>query len=149
MATTFNWTGGGTANKPVDGTWDTTTTSNWSPAGIPGSADTVILGGNNSAAASYTVTLATSPTVATLTINATKGATLAVGAHTLTVSGTFGLSNSLANLTLAGSTVSTGTLSNAGTMSSSGASALSIGAGGGSNSGALNVTAGTLTVTGA
>jgi hypothetical protein len=129
VMTAFSWTGpGGTAIKPVSGTWSTTT--NWSPNGTPGSADTVTLGGNNSAAGAYTVTLDTSPTVTTLTISATKGATLAVGAHTLTVSGTLSLSNSVDSLTLAGSTVSAGTLSNSGTISSSATSSLSIGAGG-------------------
>src|SRR5579864_2587401 len=78
--TTRTWKGSGTTTKPKSGNWNKS--SNWSPAGVPGVGDDVILGGGST----YTLTLNVSPIVNSLTIN-DPGATLAIGAYTLTVTG--------------------------------------------------------------
>jgi hypothetical protein len=78
-----NWVGpNNSSNNPGSGNWNVA--AFWGGT-VPGTGDSVTLGGNGSAAA-YTVTLDTNPTVQSVTINSGKGlATLAVGARTLTV----------------------------------------------------------------
>jgi Hint domain len=55
----IHWTGGGTGTqgKPVSGDWNDA--SNWSPSGVPGDGDKVVLGGGINSSA-YVVTLDTS-----------------------------------------------------------------------------------------
>ena len=83
------WTGPGpgSVTNPADGKWNTD--GNWFPSGVPTSNDDVILGGGITAG-SYTVTLdVDSQALVSVTINSAGigPATLAVGAHTLGVTG--------------------------------------------------------------
>jgi hypothetical protein len=83
------WTGPGQSSvtNPADGKWNDP--GNWSPFGVPTSNDDVILGGGITAG-SYTVTLdVDSQALDSVTINSAGigPATLAVGAHTLGVTG--------------------------------------------------------------
>jgi Hint domain len=104
---TRNWTGGangGTANHPVSGVWSTAL--NWDTAPVAG--DTVQFGGNPSAFA-YTVTLDINAAITRVTFNSNSAlATLAVGTHTLTVTGSGAniiSMNANAEITLLGGTV--------------------------------------------
>lgn len=98
-------------NNPLGGNWNVA--GNWSPARVPGKADTVFI----TLSGTYTVTLDVNDTVAFLTIG---GAT---GAQTLNATGrTFGIDTAasiLANgvLNLTGTTINgDGTLSNVGSL---------------------------------
>src|SRR5437899_7761474 len=78
---TKNWNGPGGTATPKNGNWNKP--ANWSPSGVPGAGDDVVLGGSST----YTVTLNVSATVNSLSI--TDGsATLAIGSSTLNVTGT-------------------------------------------------------------
>lgn len=108
---TYYWVGG-------TGTWDTTTTTNWSAttggaggAGVPGLADVAII---DTSSGTGTITC-TGGRCATLTVTATQAITLGATSSTLTVTSdlTFPTGNSFAvaaslTLTLGGATVGSG-----------------------------------------
>jgi hypothetical protein len=75
-ATQFTWT------NTSSGSWSGT--NNWSPNGIPGLGDDVLIAGNDS----YTVALDTSPTIDSLTLGGGSGQqTLTIYGNTLTLAG--------------------------------------------------------------
>jgi hypothetical protein len=135
------------ANPGTSSNWNNA--SNWSPSGVPASGDTVTIGGVGNVGA-YSVTLDIAASVSTLTISATKGATLIVGANTLTVGSTSGtaitLSHSGDNITMTGGTITdAGGISLAGTISGRGTLNVS---GSISGAGTLHASGGTLDVSG-
>jgi hypothetical protein len=151
LMTAFTWIGpSGTTAKPKTGTWDSSTTTNWSPNGIPASGDTVTLG-SGAGAANYTVTLGANASVSSLTINAAVTATLAVGANTLTVgstgSGAITLSGATDKITLAGGTITDAGGVSLGTGSITGFGTLNV-SGTYSGTGTLSASGGTLDVFG-
>jgi hypothetical protein len=96
------WKGpSGTTATPKSGNWNKS--SNWSPSGVPGISDDVLLGGSGT----YTLTLNVSATVKSLSIT-DSGATLAIGASTLNVTGT--INDQSGRITIAGGKISAGGL---------------------------------------
>lgn len=99
---TFYWVGG-------SGTWDTTTTTNWSSisgagggAGVPTSADSVVFDANSGlGGGGFTVTTSTSPITVvnmTLTPSVTIGSATIAISSSLTVTGTLSMASTAGNL---------------------------------------------------
>ena len=100
-----NW-----AHLGTDGTWSDGT--NWDPQGVPGLADTVELG---TLGGSYTVTLDTAASVASVTVDAGFTTLLITSGHSLTTSGGIDLgANSF--LSGAGTVTASGGISGSGTL---------------------------------
>lgn len=96
--TTKTWKGtSGSTASPKSGNWSKP--RNWSPTGAPAAGDDVIIGGSST----YTLTLDVPATVNSLTIN-DSGATLAIGAFTLNVTGT--INDQFGGITIAGGKIS-------------------------------------------
>ena len=147
MATrTWNGPSGGTTLHPTSGNWNLV--SNWGGT-LPGTGDTVTLGGNGGASA-YTVTLDVDPTVLGVTFSSGGGtSTLAVATHTLTVTNSNAaiVMNGASALTLAGGTVNltnaSGGITTVAGSSISGTGTVTTG-GAISGAGTINATGGTL-----
>src|SRR6516164_5100514 len=134
----------GTTANPKNGNWNRS--SNWSPSGVPGAGDDVVLGG----AGIYTLTLniSATPNLHSLAIN-DGSATLAIGSATLNVTGT---SSTAINVTVGHITIAGGRINDAGGMalasSSSSLSGSGSVAGSLSGSGTVTASGGTLALTG-
>jgi len=102
--TTYSWVGG-------TGSWSVAT--NWSPNGVPTSADNVLI----TASGTYTVTLDGDSTINDLTLGGTSGVqTLSLSSRILTINGT-GTINDSGSVSISYSTISgSGTLTNYGTV---------------------------------
>jgi hypothetical protein len=127
---TINWTGPspGTAQKPTSGSWNTP--ANWSGAAVPGSSDTVVLGGTNAGSA-YTVTVDSAGSVGTLSLSAANGVTLDLKANLV-----------------ASTSITIGSGCTINDTGATGTVTLNGGTSGISNSGTIAVTAGTLSIVG-
>jgi RHS repeat-associated protein len=113
---TKTWTGGGTTSRPKSANWGTS--ADWSPAGVPGTGDDVIIDGSGSYAVTLNINTAN---LNSLTIN-NSGATLAIGSFTLNVTGT---AASAINLLAGKLTISGGTINDAGGMALASSTSLS------------------------
>jgi hypothetical protein len=134
--TTRYWKGpSGTTAKPNSGNWNKS--SNWSPSGVPGANDDVVLGGTDT----YTLTLNISATLKSLTIN-DGGATLAIGRASLTSSTAINVA--AGQVTIAGGTITGGmALALSSSLTGWGSVAGSL-----SGSGTVTASGGTLDLTG-
>jgi autotransporter-associated beta strand protein len=81
-----SWTGpSGTTTSPTTGNWNTST--NWSPAGVPGSGTALTFGGSGSSTYTSTNNISGTFTLSTVSLNSTSTATDIIAGNAFTVSG--------------------------------------------------------------